>query len=217
MKQLPSALKYLFLAVSLHSALAAVSLPTAIQPDLTYQTGIVTIISSPLSSTATYPLNYNWAMSTDSLNVSLGVVGINFATSTQTHGFYMKVMSLNRSALSLFVDVNHHGNPLRYLRVSYIVSCNPYFDIGYVEYSFSTADFIQVMLTVLQTILSRTAFAIFPAEASSGPSPGFPKAMEELLYPSLATKSSLWGFQRQSATTSESIFPRLLGPPAPSQ
>jgi hypothetical protein len=54
------------------------ALPTPYQPDSTYQTGIVVVVTSQLKNTLTYTISYNWAMSTSSLNASLGIVGIDF-------------------------------------------------------------------------------------------------------------------------------------------
>jgi hypothetical protein len=95
----PSLLLVISIGLLTRVFLGAVVLPTAMQPDSTYQTGIVTVISSTLGSSLTYTLNYNWGMSTSSLNASLGVVGMNLRTANAMHGFRMRVISLNQSAL----------------------------------------------------------------------------------------------------------------------
>lgn len=94
-----SSLLLVSIALISRFCLGAVVLPTAIQPDSTYQTGIVTVLSSALGGSLTYTLNYNWGMSTSSLNASLGVVGMNLRTANSRHGFRMRVISLNQSAL----------------------------------------------------------------------------------------------------------------------
>lgn len=86
-------------ALLLTCSLCAVVTPTPIQPDPTYQTGLVTVISSELKNFLLYTVNYNWAMSTSSLNASLGIVGMNLRTASTKYGFRMKVISLNQSAL----------------------------------------------------------------------------------------------------------------------
>jgi hypothetical protein len=95
----PSLLLVISIGLLTRVFLGAVVLHTAMQPDSTYQTGIVTVISSTLGSSLTYTLNYNWGMSTSSLNASLGVVGMNLRTANAMHGFRMRVISLNQSAL----------------------------------------------------------------------------------------------------------------------
>ncbi len=122
------------------------ALPNPIQPDPTYQTGIISILSSQLKSSLTYTVSYNWAMSTSSLNASLGVVGIDLQTQYPRHGFRMMIMSLNKSALIMYVAVKYDKSPLNILKISYLVSYNPYFDIGYWESVFSNEKSIQVAL-----------------------------------------------------------------------
>lgn len=56
----------------------ATTFPTPVVPDLTYQTGISNIITSTLSNSNTYPVTYNWAMSTASLNASLAIAGMDY-------------------------------------------------------------------------------------------------------------------------------------------
>ena len=61
----------LLLLAMLFQGIIAASYPTPVQPDLTYQTGVVTLFSGTLKWSGTYILNYNFAMTTSSLNLSL--------------------------------------------------------------------------------------------------------------------------------------------------
>jgi hypothetical protein len=58
--------------------LSATSYPTPIQPDPTFQTGIVTVLSSSLTGSNTYTVSYNFMMATSSLNASIGIYSLDY-------------------------------------------------------------------------------------------------------------------------------------------
>ena len=60
-------------------ALSATSYPTPIQPDPTFQTGIVTVLSSSLTGSNTYTVSYNFIMATSSLNASIGIYSLDYS------------------------------------------------------------------------------------------------------------------------------------------
>jgi hypothetical protein len=108
-----------------------------IQPDPTYQTGVQTIITSSMGGSGVYTISYNWAMSTNSLNASLGIVGTSFVTKDTKHGWQQFVISLSDSALMVRVDVYNSNDAIKYLKVCYLVSYSLFLDIGYANYTFS--------------------------------------------------------------------------------
>jgi hypothetical protein len=124
----------------LHPALCAFSLPIAIQPDPTYQTGIVTVLSSSLGWSNTYTLTFGSMMATSSLNASIGIYGIDYNQRNRKHGFRTSITSVNSTSLRLYVQVNNNNEPLNMLTVSYLVSYSPFLDINYAQFTFCTCD-----------------------------------------------------------------------------
>lgn len=88
--------------------LGATSVPTPIQPDPTYQTGISTVLSSKLSWSNTYTISYNSIMSTSSLNASFGIYGIDYDQRNKKHGFRTSIASLDSSSMQIYVKVNNY-------------------------------------------------------------------------------------------------------------
>ena len=112
------------------------SYPTPIQPDLTYQTGIVTLYTGSLTGSGVYTLNYNFAMTTSSLNGSLGIVGLDYRQNNKRHGFRMNIASMNNSAMQVYLEANYNREPIYLMKVSYLASYSPYLDVNYISYSY---------------------------------------------------------------------------------
>ena len=89
------------------------------------------MLSGTLSGQNTYTVNYNFAMSTSSLNASLGIFGIDYRQNKKRHGFRMNIVSLNSSAMQVFLRVNNNQDPLYTLKISFLVSYSPLIDIHY--------------------------------------------------------------------------------------
>ena len=88
----------------IHCTLAALSLPTAIQPDLTFKTGIFTVFSSFLAWSNTYTVTFGTTMATPSLNASIGIFGINYNQRSKKHGFKTSIVSVTSSDMQLYVQ-----------------------------------------------------------------------------------------------------------------
>jgi hypothetical protein len=124
-------LLFLCLLFALGQLVVGWSYPTPSQPDPTYQTGIVTLLSSALSGSGTYMAGYNFVMSTPSLNASLGIFGIDYSQRQNKFGFRMSIASLTSSSLNVYVRAFDSSDPIKVLKISYLVSYSPYLEINY--------------------------------------------------------------------------------------
>ena len=130
----------LFLIILLlHPYCTPLSWPVALQPDATYQTGVLTVISTNFSSTAAQAFNMSYTniMSTSSLNASIGIYGIDFYMVKQVFGWSLGISTLSTTNFMLYIYVNSALSRVSSLKICYIVSNNPYIDMNYVRYTFS--------------------------------------------------------------------------------
>lgn len=123
------------------------SRPIAIQPDLTYQTGVQIIINSNYASTVyqAFTVPYVSVMSTASLNGSLGIMDVKYYMVSNVFGWRMYIASLTSSVLTIHISVLNPSSSLYLLRVCYFISSNPDLDMGYVEYTYN-----RINLTIQQ-------------------------------------------------------------------
>ena len=68
----------LIAAILLPLALAATSLPTPIQPDPTFQTGISTVLSSALTNSGTYTITFTFSMGSANADVCTGIYSMDY-------------------------------------------------------------------------------------------------------------------------------------------
>lgn len=121
------------------------SWPVALQPDVTYQTGIITVVSTNFSSTSVQAFNLSYAnnMLTSSLDAAIGIYGIDFYMNKQVFGWSLSISTLSATNFMLHAYVSSALSRISSLKICYIVSNNPYIDMNYVRYTFSNMQFIK--------------------------------------------------------------------------
>lgn len=144
----------------------SLSKPTAIVPDPTYQTGVTTLITSNFSNTSpfNFQINYFAAMSTSSVNATLGIMGVKYYMQGNQFGWRMNTLSVNETAIVIQFYVKKNSNPIFYLRICYMISYNPFLELSWISYTFSKIDIIQHLLQHWQITITPPQHVLFNAD-----------------------------------------------------
>ena len=83
------------------------SRPIAVQPDLTYQTGVQIIVSTNYNSLTDLAIGVPYAtvMSTSSVNASLAIMGTRYYLNNDQFGWKMSIGSVTTTSLSIHLSI----------------------------------------------------------------------------------------------------------------